>query len=116
MLCNGGDAGRQTASERNEDVFDWRRTVIFRSEDLGMIRIKAETRPMLLFLAETIERFDYRMAMGPVLPRRSCAPLKLCRIGRISQRCTRVDQCLNVDTVVHLRFGNRHRLSPSFFA
>jgi hypothetical protein len=79
-----------------------------------MIRVEGESRPVLLFFAKAEEGFDDGLAMRPVLPCGGRAPLELGGLGRIGQGSARVDQCLNIDPVIDLPFGNGHRLSPSF--
>ena len=100
ILRDRGDAGRQAAREADEHVLDRRDAVILRREDLRMIGLERGLGLVLLLLAEPEEALDVRLAVRAVLPLAGRPPRELRRLRRALQRFARVQQCLDVDSVV----------------
>jgi hypothetical protein len=73
-----------------------------------MIGIEGELRLVPLRLAQPVELLDRRAAVRAVLPLARGTPRELGRLGRALQRLARVEQRLNVHTVLNssLRHGS----------
>ena len=64
ILGNRGHAGRQTACESDEHVFNRRHAEVFGRENLRMIRVERELGLVLLFLAEPVEVLVFSCGYG----------------------------------------------------
>ena len=77
MLRDRGDAGGQAARQADQHIFDRRGAFVLGGEHLRMVGIELEGRLAVLFLAQSVEAFDGRVAVGAVLPFAGRAPLEL---------------------------------------
>ena len=69
-------------------------------EDLGVVGVEHRFGLVLCSCAETEEVLDLRRAVDAVLPLRGCPPGELRGLRRALQHLARVEQCLDVDSVL----------------
>ena len=86
MLGHRRDAGGQAARQADQDIFDGRRALVLRGEDLGMVGIELEGLLAALLLAQAEEALDRRVAVGAVLPFAGGAPFEFGGFRRLGQR------------------------------
>jgi hypothetical protein len=55
VLRNRRDTRREASRETYEHVLDWSRSLVLRSEDVGVVRIEVEARPVLVLLAQAVK-------------------------------------------------------------
>ena len=84
---------------------------ILRREDLRVVRLERGLGLVLLLLAEAEETLNVRLAVRAVLPLAGRPPRELRGLGRALQRLARVQQRLDVDSVVD--FGRQPLMNSS---
>ena len=102
MLGDGGDTGRQTAGQARQHDLDRRRRLVLGREHFRMVGFNCKALAARLLFAETEEAADGRPAMRAVHPLARGAPGELRGLGGRVQRLAGTEQCLHIDTVVHL--------------
>ena len=80
---------------------------ILGGEDLRVVGLERRLGLVRLLLAEAEEALDVRLAVGAVLPLAGRPPRELRRLGRALQRLARVEQRLDVDSVVRRCHSHR---------
>src|ERR1017187_7976578 len=99
VLRDGRDTPRQAAREADEEILAWRDAVVLRREDLGVVGFECPLFLVALLLPQAEEALDLDRAVDAALPLGGCAPGELSGLRRSLQHFTRVEQCLNVDSV-----------------
>src|SRR5215208_264266 len=112
VLCNSRNAGCQATRQADQDVFDRGRSIIFGSKYFGVIGLEGEFRSMFLLRTKPKKAAYGRLAVGPADPLAGRTPFELGSFGRNGKRIARVEQRLNVDTVVDLFLKRKHIRAP----
>ena len=110
VLRDRRDAGGQAARQAHEEVLDRRDPVVLGGEDLGVIGVEHGLGLVALLLAEAEVVLDRRLAVHAVLPRGRRPPRELRRLRAPREGFARVEQRLDVDSVVD---GRGHRITSS---
>ena len=104
---DGRNAGRETARQPDQDVFDRRRALVLGSEDGRVIGVVLELGVVRLLGAQAEELLDAGTAVGAANPAAGGAPLELGGSRGVGERLASAQQGLDIDAVDN--FGHLKR-------
>jgi hypothetical protein len=81
ILRDRSDACGKATGQARQHHLDWRRPVVLRRENLGMVCLERELAAVLLLLAEPEEPFHGGLAVRAFHPLILGPPRELCRLG-----------------------------------